>query len=117
MLARGIPPGRLTLGTDNGSQFTSRDFRWHLSARGIAHRWGGYRDAESQAFIESWFGQFKKRLAWRSEWKSLDQARKEIATYIDGYHRRPHSGLAYRTPTEVAAAWRPDPDVLQTPTT
>lgn len=34
-----------------------------------------------------------------------------------GYHRRPHSGLAYRTPTEVAAAWRPDPDILQTPTT
>jgi putative transposase len=117
VLARGVPPGTLTLGTDNGSQFTSRDFRRHLSARGIAHRRGGYRDPESQAFIESWFGQFKKRLAWRSEWESLDQARKEIASYIDGYHRRPHSGLAYRTPAEVATTWRPDPNVLQTPAT
>jgi hypothetical protein len=63
------------------------------------------------------FGQFKKRLAWRSEWESLDQARKEITNYVDAYHRRPHSGLAYRTPAEVAAAWRPDPDVLQTPAT
>jgi transposase InsO family protein len=82
-------PGQLTLGTDNGSQFTSRDFRRHLSARGITHRRGGYRDPESQAFIESWFGQFEKRLAWRSEWESLSQARKEIAAYINGYHRRP----------------------------
>ncbi len=57
-------------------QFTSRDFRRHLSARGITHRRGGYLDPESQAFIESWFGQFKKRLAWRSEWESLEHARK-----------------------------------------
>ncbi len=65
--ARSVRPGQLTLGTDNGSQFTSRDLRRHLSARGIAHRRGGYRDPESRAFIDSWFGQFKKRLAWRSE--------------------------------------------------
>jgi transposase InsO family protein len=45
----------------NGSQFTSRDFRTHLSTRGMTHRRGGYRDPEFQAFIESWFGQFKKR--------------------------------------------------------
>ena len=77
--------------------FTTRDFRRHLSARGITHRRGGYRDPESQAFIQSWFGQFKKRLAWRSQWESLDQARKKIATYIDAYQHRPHSGLAYRT--------------------
>ena len=115
--ARGIRPGQLTLGTDNGSQFTSRDFRKHLSARGITHRRGGYRDPESQAFIESWFGQFKKRLAWRSAWESLDQARKEISDYIDGYQHRPHSRLAYRTPAEVAASWPPDPDMLQTPAT
>ena len=117
LVARGIRPGQLTLGTDNGSQFTSRDFRRHLSARGITHRRGGYRDPESQAFIESWFGQFKKRLAWRSEWESLDQARKEISGYVDGYQQRPHSPLAYRTPAEVAATWRPDPEMLQTPAT
>ena len=106
-----------TIRNSFGSQFTSRDFRRHLSARGITHRRGGYRDPESQAFIESWFGQFKKRLAWRSQWESLDQARKEISHHIDGYQQRPHSRLAYRTPAEVAASWRPDPDMLQTPAT
>jgi len=106
VLERGVRPGELTLGSDNGSQFTSRDFRRHLSARGITHRRGGYRDPESQAFIESWFGQFKKRCAWRAEWETLDQARTEIAAYVDEYHHRPHSGLGYRTPLEVAATWR-----------
>lgn len=113
VIARAVTPGVLTLGTDNGSQFTSRDFRRHLSARGITHRRGGYRDPESQAFIESWFGQFKKRCAWRAEWETIEHARKEIGTYIESYHARPHSGLAYRSPVEVAGTWQ-DPTVLQT---
>ncbi|MGH3343929.1 MAG: integrase core domain-containing protein [Carbonactinosporaceae bacterium] len=87
-LGRDIQPGQLTLGSDNGSQFTSRDFRRHLFERGITHRRGGYRDPESQAFIESWFGQFKKRCAWRSESESLDQARNEITAHIHAYHHR-----------------------------
>ena len=64
VVGRDIVASQLTLGSDKGSQFTSRDFRKHLSAGGITHRRGGYRDPESQAFIESWFGQFKKRCAW-----------------------------------------------------
>ncbi|MBU4337225.1 MAG: IS3 family transposase [Actinobacteria bacterium] len=113
VLARAVPPGQLTLGTDNGSQFTSRDFRTHLSARAITHRRGGYRDPESQAFIESWSGQFKKRCAWHTEWENIEAARAEIATYIQTYHHRPHSGLAYRTPAEVARTWA-DPEPLHT---
>jgi putative transposase len=113
VLDRGVRAGVLTLGSDNGSQFTSRDFRKHLSARGITHRRGGYRDPESQAFIESWFGQFKKRCAWRAEWETIDGARTDIDAYINSYHRRPHSGLGYRTPNEVAESWRGNED-LQT---
>jgi putative transposase len=52
---RGVLPGTLTLGTDNGSAYTSRQFRARLSELGVTHRRGGYRDPESQAFIESWF--------------------------------------------------------------
>lgn len=102
MIERRVPPEVLTLGTDNGAQFTSRGFRKHLSARGVTHPRGGYRDPESQAFIQAWFGQFKKRCAWRSEWESIDHARRDIADYISTYRHRPHSGLAYLTPAEVA---------------
>jgi putative transposase len=103
--ARSIEPGCLTLGTDNGSAFTSRRFRKRLVEHGVTHRRGGYRDPESQAFIESWFGKLKERLVWRSEFETLDQARKEIAAYIDSYHQRPHSGLRYRTPADVRQTW------------
>jgi putative transposase len=102
---RAIAPGTLTLGTDNGSAFTARAFKAVLAALGIAHRRGGYRDPESQAFIESWFGKLKERCVWRHEFETLDQAREVIDAYVIHYHHRPHSRLDYRTPLEVAATW------------
>ena len=70
-----IQPGELTLGSDNGSAFTARRFRERLAKLEIRHRRGGYRDPESQAFIESWFGKLKEREVWLNEYETLDQAR------------------------------------------
>ena len=113
--ARGIGSGTLTLGTDNGSAFTARAFKLVLSGLGVAHRRGGYRDPESQAFIESWFGKLKERCVWLHEFETLDEARSVIGAHIDGYHLRPHSGLNYRTPAEVAQTWDDALGDLQTP--
>jgi len=107
---RRVAPGELTLGTDNGTAFTSRAFRARLAEHEITHRRGGYRDPESQAFIESWFGKLKQRCVWREEFETLEQARDKIRRYIDGYHHRPHSALAYRTPREVAATCKEHDD-------
>ncbi|MGH3555435.1 MAG: IS3 family transposase [Mycobacterium sp.] len=103
--AYGIQPDELTLGTDNGSAFTARRFRGTLTQLGIRHRRGGYRDPESQAFIESWFGKLKEREVWLNEYETLDDARRGIQGYVDHYHHRPHSGLGYRTPHEVRQTW------------
>jgi putative transposase len=100
-----IEPGELTLGSDNGSAFTARRFRARLAELGIRHRRGGYRDPESQAFIESWFGKLKEREVWLNEYETLDDARRGIGGYVDRYHHRPHSGLDYRTPLEVCQTW------------
>lgn len=102
---QGIEPGELTLGSDNGSAFTARRFRNRLAELGIRHRRGGYRDPESQAFIESWFGKLKEREVWLNEYETLDDARRGIGGYVDRYHHRPHSGLDYRTPHEVRRTW------------
>jgi putative transposase len=109
---RAIAPGTLTLGTDNGSAFTARTFKTALSGLGIVHRRGGYRDPESQAFIESWFGKLKERCVWREEFETLDQARQAIGAYVTKYHHRPHSRLDYNTPLEVAATWSDGQDHL-----
>ena len=46
-----------------------------LAEHAITHRRGGYRDPESQAFIESWFSKLKQRCVWREEFETLEQAR------------------------------------------
>jgi len=109
---RNVQPGTLTLGTDNGTAYTSKKFRARLAEHGITHRRGGYRDPESQAFIESWFSKLKQRCVWREEFETLDQARETIGAYIDNYHHRPHSRLNYKTPREVAATWQDHDDHL-----
>ena len=106
----GIQLGELVLGTDNGSAFTARRFRARLGELGIRHRRGGYRDPESQAFIESWFGKLKEREVWLNEYETLDDARRGIGGYVDRYHHRPHSRLNYRTPNEVARTWEDLPE-------
>jgi putative transposase len=111
---RAVGPGTLSLGSDNATAFTSRAFRARPSELAITHRRGGYRDPESQAFIESWFSKLKQRCVWREQFESLDEAREKIARYIDRYHHRPHQGLAYRTPREMAATWK-DHDDQPTP--
>ena len=103
--AYGIQEGELTLGSDNGSAFTARRFREKLAALGIRHRRGGYRDPESQAFIESWFGKLKEREVWLNEYETLDDARDGIGGYVERYHHHPHSGLDYKTPLEVRQTW------------
>lgn len=110
---QGIRPGTLTLGTDNGSAFCARATKLVLCALGVTHRRGGYRDPESQAFIESWFRYLKERCVWRNEFETLDQAREVINAYIDHYHDRPHSRLDYRTPREVRATWDDAQGALQ----
>ena len=109
--AYGIEPGELVLGSDNGSAFTARRFRARLAEHGIKHRRGGYRDPESQAFIESWFGKLKEREVWLNEYETLDDARRGIGGYVDRYHHRPHPGLNYRTPDEVRRTWEDQPEL------
>jgi putative transposase len=106
-----IEPDELTLGSDNGSAFTARRFKAKLAELGITHRRGGYRDPESQAFIESWFGKLKQREVWLNEYETLDDARRGIGGYVDRYHHRPHSGLNYRTPDEVRRTWEDQPEL------
>ena len=95
----------------SSAAYTSRSFRARLAEQGVAHRRGGYRDPESQAFIESWFSKLKLRCVWREEFETLEEARTKIGHYIDAYHHRPHSGLNYRTPHEVARTWKDQPEL------
>ncbi len=103
--AHAIEGDRLVLATDNGTAYTSRGFRAQLAELGITHRRGGYRDPESQAFIESWFSKLKEREVWRHDYETLADARAGVERYVNRYHHRPHQFLGYRTPKEVRQTW------------
>ncbi len=66
----------------------------------MTHRRGGYRDPESQAFIESWFSKLKERCIGREEFETLDDAREAIGSYIDRYPHRPPQGWPTRPPAK-----------------
>lgn len=52
-----------------------------------------------------WFDKLKRREVWLNDYETLDDGRLRIGRYVDRYHDRPHSGLGYRTPNEVARTW------------
>jgi putative transposase len=70
----GIQPGELTFGSDNSPALTARRFRANATSS-ASDTAAGYRDPESQAFIESWFGKLKEREVWPNEYENLDDAR------------------------------------------
>ena len=75
-----------------------------MRSLGVAHRRGGYRDPESQAFIGSWFDKLKRREVWLNDYETLEDARLGIGRYVDRYHDRsafvaelPHAERGGRT--------------------
>jgi putative transposase len=101
---RGVPPGSLTLGTDNGSALLPA-LNLVIYGLGVAHRRGGYRDVESEAFhrVVVLKAQGALRLAARGRCPRGGQGGDRRSHRR--LHHRPHSGLNYRTPAEVAQPW------------
>jgi len=110
---------RLTLGTDNGPAFTARRFKLRLAELGIRHRRGGYRDPESQAFIESWFGKLKEREVWLNEYETLEDPDERSAPTSSATTTGPTRGSTTRRPWRcvrpgrIYRNWRPETSTLE----
>lgn len=89
--------------SDRGSQYTSNDYRKLLDKHGITCSMSRKGDCWDNAVMESFFGTYKQECAHRTQWKTLGQARKETASYIEAFYNRQrlHSALGYRTPAEA----------------
>jgi transposase InsO family protein len=70
---------------------------------------GGFRQSMSRkgnccdnAQAESFFSRFKAELVENGVFESVEQARSEIFSYIEGYYNRVrlNSGLGYKSPLE-----------------
>jgi putative transposase len=105
-LPAGSREARLTLTTDNGTQFTSTRFTETLNRLGITHRRTAYHHPEGNSYIERFHRSLKEEEVWTAEYRSLEEARDCIARWIEEYnHDRPHRGVANRTPREAFLAF------------
>ena len=110
-LPAGSRDARLTLTTDNGTQFTSARFLETLARLGITHRRTAYDHPEGNSYIERFHRSLKEEEVWTREYRSLDEAWEGIARYLEEYnHDRPNQSLRNRTPREAFAAFT---DVLK----
>lgn len=88
--------------TDRGSQYASVEYRRLLYIHGFRQSMSGKGNCYDNAQAESFFSRFKAELIEEGIFESVEQARSEIFSYIEGYYNRirRHSSLGYLSPLE-----------------
>ncbi|MBB4284318.1 putative transposase [Roseospira goensis] len=88
--------------TDQGSQFTSLDFTGVLQDAGVRISMDGKGRCMDNVFVERLWRSLKYEDVYLKAYATGSEARAGIGAWIKTYNtRRPHQGLAYRTPDEV----------------
>jgi transposase InsO family protein len=88
--------------SDQGVQFTSRQFLQPLKDRSIRISMDGRGRAIDNVFIERLWRSVKYELIYPGEFDSGPELWSALARYFDHYNfRRPHQALHYRTPAEL----------------
>lgn len=104
--ARPTLPG-LVLRIDNGSQYTSRDFRSSMAALQITIEYIYVNTPEQNGHIESFHKTLKKEYIWPREFSNMKEAEGALQEAFDDYNNdRVHSALGYATPSEFAQRWQ-----------
>ena len=93
------------LNSDQGSQFTSAEYKALLPSLGIRQSMDGKSRWADNIMIERWFRSLKTELIYINEFLSPRQLRQAIAQYVSDYNTlRPHEALDYATPEDVYLA-------------
>ena len=92
-------PGRLTIRVDNGSQYTSQDFRRSVDVLGARLEYIHVNTPQQNGYIESFHKTLKKEYVWPHEFKDAEEAEVALLEAPDDYNRhRIHSAIGYATP-------------------
>lgn len=92
------------LNSDQGSQFTSEEYKKLLRELHIRQSMDGRSRWADNILIERWFRSLKTELIYINEYRSPKELRAAIRGYINDYNTlRPHEALDYATPEEVYA--------------
>lgn len=106
-VAAGSVKAETIVHTDRGSQYVSHNFRALLKASGCRQSMSRRGNCWDNAQAESLFSRYKAELLEDGVFESVEQARSETFSYVEGYYNRArrHSSLAYKTPDEFEREW------------
>jgi putative transposase len=92
------------INSDQGSQFTSHEYRELLKSHGIRQSMDGKARWIDNVIIERWFRSLKVEYVYINEYETPKELRSGIASYVSDYNRlRPHQSLNNMTPETVYA--------------
>ena len=98
-LRRGKPE---IFNSDQGSQFTSREFTGRLELAGIAISMDGRGRVFDNIFVERLWRSVKYEEIFLKDYQVVLDAEQGLATYFDFYNReRLHQSLQYQTPASI----------------
>ncbi|MEM1226443.1 MAG: IS3 family transposase, partial [Planctomycetota bacterium] len=97
------------MNTDQGSQFTSREFTQCLREKGVTISMDGRGRAIDNVMIERLWRTVKDEEIYVKEYQSVTDLREGLRSYFDLYgQRRKHSSLGRQTTAEVYRNGRPE---------
>jgi len=90
--------------TDQGSQFTAKEFTTRVEAAGARVSMDGRGRALDNVFVERLWRSLKYEEVYLHDYTSVPEARSGLRRYFRFYNEdRPHQSLGYRTPADVYA--------------
>ena len=90
------------INSDQGSQFTSTEYKKLLKGYQIRQSMDGKSRWADNIMIERWFRSLKTELIYINEYHSPRELRQALERYVTEYNsERPHEALGYRTPDTV----------------
>jgi len=103
-LQRHRPNPGLIHHSDQGSQYSSNEFKAQLKAAGIRQSMSRKGMPYDNAIIESFFSTLKNELTHDERFLDHDQAKAAVFDFIEVFYNRQrrHQSLDYRTPVEFA---------------
>ena len=102
-LARLLKKGRCEIfNTDQGSQFTSKEFTGLLITNGINVSMDGKGRALDNIFVERLWRSVKYEKMYLQEWDTVREVKSGLTEYFNFYNfERPHQSLGGKTPASV----------------
>ena len=99
---RGLISKGAIVHSDQGSQYAAVEYRRLLYIGGFRQSMSRRGNCYDNAQAESFFSRFKAELVENGIFETVEDARSEVFSYIEGYYNRIrlHSGLGYKSPLE-----------------